>query len=117
MDVAALRHLFPDYEFRDRGYPEVDDLLNLPPHHSFCRIGSAENVIPMQSLPPLRSSAARRNEVLELQAQAAAASAPPREDDAPAAPQQPITHESEPPHDDFTDTYDEPDETLPPRAG
>jgi len=111
MDVAALRHLFPDYEFRDRGYPDVDDFINLEPHHSFCRIGSAENVFPMRSLPPLTPEAETRERVLQSQAIQAAASAPNLEDGASRPPQ--LTHEPET-HDDFTDTFDEPDEQIPP---
>jgi len=51
IDVGALKNLFPDYEFRDTGFPTVEDFVNLPPHHGYIRIGTADNVKPLA--PPV----------------------------------------------------------------
>ena len=52
-EVKALSELFPDYEFREVSFPDVDDFLNLGPGVAFCRVGSADNVcaIQCQKLP------------------------------------------------------------------
>ena len=47
-----MRELFPDYEFREIGFPEVDDFLNLRPHHAFCRMERAENVAAFHAARP-----------------------------------------------------------------
>ena len=47
IDLGALKNLFPDYEFRDQGFPTVNDFVNLPPHQGFVRIGTAQNVRPL----------------------------------------------------------------------
>jgi hypothetical protein len=43
-EVKALGELFPDYEFRELSFPDVDDFLNLGVGVAFCRVGSADNV-------------------------------------------------------------------------
>jgi hypothetical protein len=65
IEVEALRELFPDYEFRELSFPDVDDFLNLAPYHAFCRIGSAENVAAIRCIPtnepgPERREAAKK---------------------------------------------------------
>lgn len=43
-EVKALSELFPDYEFRELSFPDIDDFLNLGQGVAFCRVGSADNV-------------------------------------------------------------------------
>lgn len=52
IDVSALASLFPDFAFKDLGYPSVDDFVNLPPHHGYVRIGTAANVQPLAPPKP-----------------------------------------------------------------
>lgn len=47
-EVQALGELFPDYEFRELSFPDVDDFLNLGVGVAFCRVGSADNVCAIQ---------------------------------------------------------------------
>lgn len=54
LNLSLLRELFgSDFEFRDESFPNVDEFLNLPPHHGICRLERAENVFPFRApLPP-----------------------------------------------------------------
>jgi len=52
IDVGALKTLFPDWEFHDDSFPTVEDFVNLPPHHGYIRIGTAENVMPLHPPKP-----------------------------------------------------------------
>jgi hypothetical protein len=88
LNAQVLHELFPDYQFRELEFPDVDDFLNLPAYHAFCRIEHADNVFCFKALPPPHSSAETRRAVHErIRARAArrppvptvsAAVAPPR---------------------------------------
>lgn len=66
LDVPLLRELFPDFEFRQISFPEVDDFLNLQPYHAFCRIAQADNVYAIRCLPAPVPSAERQEEILRF---------------------------------------------------
>ncbi len=93
IDVAALKHLFPDWEFRDE-VPTVDDFVNLPPHRGYIRIGTASNVMPLAPPRPTTPDPAKRARIL------ARLRAPKAPDPLPT---QPLAHD-----DDFiTAAYDD----------
>jgi len=96
VNVDALKRLFPDYAFEESRFPTNDDLTNLPQHHSYCRIGQASNVIALASRMPARPDPKRRDSVLEHAPRGTVLEFPS------------LTHE--PQTNDFTDTYDEPEE-------
>ena len=59
--TQALRELFPDYHFREETFPDVDDFINLAPHHGIARIERADNVIPFRApLPDAPNTATAR---------------------------------------------------------
>jgi hypothetical protein len=100
IDVGALKHLFPDWEFRDEGFPTVEDFVNLPPHHGYIRIGTASNVMPLAPPRPTAPDPARRSQILARLR-------------APEPPAPSVTNPT--PHDDefLTAAYDDdPDEAV-----
>ena len=100
IDIAALKRLFPDWEFRDEGFPTVDDFVNLPPHHGYIRIGTASNVMPLAPPRPTAPDPAKRGQILD-RLRAPAAPAP--------SPTNPIPHDN----DFITAAYDDdPDEAV-----
>jgi hypothetical protein len=56
--------LFPDYELKETTFPDVDDFINLPPHHAFARIERAENVHPFKTNPPPQPTTGTRGQIL-----------------------------------------------------
>lgn len=64
LEAKALAELFPDFEFRELTFPDVDDFLNCQPGVAFCRVGSADNVcaITFHELP--EPDPTRRDELL-----------------------------------------------------
>jgi hypothetical protein len=67
LTVNVLRELFRDYEFREESFPDVDDFLNLPPHHGLCRVERADNVFPFRAPFPQPGDPARRAAILARQ--------------------------------------------------
>lgn len=51
LDPRFMKEIFPDYEIRELTFPNVDDFINLPPHHAFARMERADNVFPIRTLP------------------------------------------------------------------
>ena len=82
LDVQTLRGLFPDYHFREETFPDVDDFINLAPHHGIARIERADNVIPFRAPLPDAPNTATRDAILARMA----ASKPPNVPPAPATP-------------------------------
>jgi hypothetical protein len=67
--LAMLQRLFPsnysNLEFHAYAYPNVDDFINLPRYHAFCRAGRADNVFPIRTTPTPAPNAAIRNTILQ----------------------------------------------------
>lgn len=62
--------VFENYDFKETPFPDVDDFINLPPHHAFARIERAENVHPFKTNPPPQPAAGTRGQILHaMQAQ------------------------------------------------
>ncbi len=103
LNVSVLRELFPDYDFREETFPEVDDFLNLTPHHGLCRIERAENVFPFVAPLPPEPDATRRDRILAAAPWSGVASPkpPPPPPPAPA----PATEETAPPQTDADFTF------------
>jgi hypothetical protein len=68
-----LRELFPDYDIRYTTFPDVDDFINLQPHHAFARIERAENVTVFRTLPAPEPVAGTRGQILHTMREAHAA--------------------------------------------
>jgi hypothetical protein len=64
LNFQVLRELFPDYHFREETFPEVDDFINLEPHHAIARVERADNVIPFRVPPPDTLNPAMREAIL-----------------------------------------------------
>lgn len=102
LNVATLRELFRDYDFREESFPEVDDFLNLPPHHGLCRIERADNVFPFRAPLPPPGDSARCAAVLARQRAEAPPSPPsPTIDDPSPAMVPPTTSEPTKADEDF----------------
>jgi hypothetical protein len=87
LNVATLRELFHDFDFREETFPDVDDFLNLPPHNGLCRIERADNVFPFRAPLPPPGDPASREAILARHSERAAA--PPRPTPETAAPSRP----------------------------
>jgi len=64
--AATLRHVFnelggSDYEFQEFTFPDVDDFVNLPPHHAFCRRERAENLVLFRAAAPNEATKDEKN--------------------------------------------------------
>jgi len=67
IDVGALSSLFPDFAFKDLGYPTVEDFVNLPPHHGYVRMGTAQNVRPFAPPMPMEPNREIQRTILDRQ--------------------------------------------------
>lgn len=65
LNMSTFRELFPGVEFRQLDFPDVDDFINLPRYHAFCRAERADNVFPIRTTPTPTPNAAIRNEILQ----------------------------------------------------
>ncbi len=101
LTVATLRELFRDYDFREESFPDVDDFLNLPPHHGLCRIERADNVFPFRAPLPDAGDPARREAILERQREQAPPAPSPDAASSPATSPPPPTSEPTKADEDF----------------
>jgi hypothetical protein len=64
LPLAYLREFFPDYEFKETDFPDVDDFINLQPRHAFVRLERAENVCMIRTVAPPEPDTVVRSAIL-----------------------------------------------------